>query len=38
MTPKVQVGTILVEERPLIDQVLGLEREPYSGDWSRSTR
>jgi hypothetical protein len=23
---------------PLIAQVLGLESEPYSGDWSRSTR
>src|SRR5205807_913519 len=34
MTPKVQVGTILIEERPLIAQVLGLEIEPYSGNWS----
>jgi len=34
MTPKVQVGTILIEERPLIAQVLGLESEPYSGNWS----
>jgi hypothetical protein len=25
MTPKVQVGTVLIEERPLIAQVLGLE-------------
>ncbi len=30
MTPKVHVGTILIEERPLIAQVLGLESEPYS--------
>ena len=30
MTPKVQVGTILIEERPLMAQVLGLESEPYS--------
>ncbi len=28
MTPKVQVGTILIA------QVLGLESEPYSGSWS----
>jgi hypothetical protein len=34
MTPKVQVGTILLEERPLIVQVLELESEPYSGNWS----
>ncbi len=34
MTPKVQVGTILIEKRPLIAQVLGLESEPYSGTWS----
>ena len=34
MTPKVQVGTILIEEGPLIAQVLGLESEPYSGNWS----
>jgi hypothetical protein len=34
MTPKVQIGTILIEERPLIAQVLGLESEPYSGNWS----
>jgi len=34
MPPTVQVGTILVEDRPLIAQVLGLESEPYSGNWS----
>jgi hypothetical protein len=34
MTPEVQVGTILIEDRPLIAQVLGLESEPYSGNWS----
>ena len=34
MTPKVQVGTILIEERLLIAQVLGVESEPYSGNWS----
>jgi hypothetical protein len=30
MTPKVQVGTILIEERSLIAQVLGLESESDS--------
>jgi hypothetical protein len=34
MRPTVQVGTILIEERPLVAQVLGLESEPYSGNWS----
>jgi hypothetical protein len=34
MTPNVQVGTILIEEGPRIAQVLGLESEPYSGNWS----
>jgi hypothetical protein len=34
MTPNVQVGTILIEERSLIAQVLGLESEAYSGNWS----
>jgi hypothetical protein len=34
MLPTVQVGTILIEEQPLIAQVLGLESEPYSGGWS----
>jgi hypothetical protein len=34
MTPKVQIGTNLIEERPLIAQVIGLESEPYSGNWS----
>jgi len=33
MPPTVQVGTILIEEQPLIAQVLGLESEPYSGNW-----
>jgi hypothetical protein len=31
MPPEVQVGTILIWEWP---QVLGLESEPYSGQWS----
>jgi hypothetical protein len=34
MTPKVQVGTVLIEERPRIAQVLGLESQPCSGNWS----
>jgi len=33
MTPTVQVGTILLEEQPLLAQVLGLGSEPYSGNW-----
>jgi len=33
MSPTVQVGTILIEEQPLIAQVLGLESEPFSGNW-----
>jgi hypothetical protein len=34
MPPTVQVGTILIEDRPFIAQVLGLESEPYSENWS----
>jgi hypothetical protein len=34
MPPTVQVGTILIEEWPLMPQLLGLESEPYSGNWS----
>ncbi len=34
MTPALQVGTILIEERPLITKFLGLESEPCSGKWS----
>jgi len=33
MPPAVRVGAILIEESPLT-QLLGLEREPYSGNWS----
>jgi hypothetical protein len=29
-----QVGTVLIEDRPRISQFLGLEREPFSGNWS----
>ena len=34
MPPTVQVGTILIDDRPLMARVLGLESEPYSGNWS----
>jgi hypothetical protein len=34
MTPTVQVGSILIEERPRIMQFLGLKSEIYSGQWS----
>jgi hypothetical protein len=34
MMPTVKVGTILIEERPLITKFLGLESEPCSGKWS----
>jgi hypothetical protein len=34
MTPTLKVGTVLIEDRPLISQFLGLESEPYSGNWS----
>ena len=34
MTPKVQVGTILIEDRPLVTRILDLESESYSGNWS----
>jgi hypothetical protein len=30
---RIQVGSILVEESPRMTQVLGLESEPYSGNW-----
>lgn len=33
MTPTLEVGTILIEERPLITKFLGLESEPCSGKW-----
>jgi hypothetical protein len=34
MTPTVQVGTVLIADRPQITQLLGLASEPYSGKWS----
>ena len=34
MPTTVQVGTILIDERPLMPRVLGLTSEPYSGTWN----
>jgi len=34
MTPTVQVGTILIADRPQITHLLALASEPYSGKWS----
>jgi hypothetical protein len=34
MTPRIQVGTILIEDRPLATWILDLESESYSGNWS----
>jgi hypothetical protein len=34
MPPAVQVGAILIEDWPLMTQLLDLESEPYSGNWS----
>jgi len=34
MPPTVQVGTILMKEWPGMSQLLGLESEPCSGEWS----
>jgi hypothetical protein len=33
MTRNVQVGTILVEDRPLVTRILDLESESYSAKW-----
>jgi hypothetical protein len=33
MTPNVQVGTILIEDRPLVIRILDLGRESYSAKW-----
>ena len=33
MTPNVQVGTILIEDRPLVTRILDLGRESYSAKW-----
>ena len=29
----IHVGAVLIEESPRMTQVLGLESEPYSGNW-----
>jgi hypothetical protein len=34
MPPTVQVGAILIEDWPPLPRFLGLESEPYSGNWS----
>jgi hypothetical protein len=33
MAPTIQVGTILINELPMMAQVLGLTSESYSGNW-----
>ncbi len=33
MSATVRVGTILIEERPVMAQALGLQSEPYSAHW-----
>jgi hypothetical protein len=35
MNLNMQVGDILLDDRPQIHQALGLESEPFSGSWSR---
>jgi hypothetical protein len=35
MPSNVQAGTILIQNQPLMAGVLGLESEPYSGDWGK---
>ena len=35
MSNNIQVGTILMKDWPLMTQLLGLESEPCSGNWSR---
>jgi hypothetical protein len=35
MSPSIQVGTILMKDWPLMRQLLGLESEPCSGNWSQ---
>ena len=34
MTATVQVGTILIDNEPLLTQIIALKSEPYSGKWS----
>ena len=33
MSLPIQVGSILIDESPRITQLLGLESDPYSGNW-----
>ena len=33
MTPNVQVGTILIEDRPLVTRILNMGSESYSARW-----
>jgi|SRR5580704_6026109 hypothetical protein len=33
MTANIQVGTILIADRPVMSQTLGLHSEPYSTNW-----
>lgn len=33
MPPSIQVGSILIEEWPTMTKLLGLESEPYTGNW-----
>jgi hypothetical protein len=33
MTANIQVGTILITDRPVMSQALGLQSEPYSNNW-----
>jgi hypothetical protein len=35
MPSNAQAGTILIQNQPLIAAVLGLESEPFSGDWRK---
>ena len=35
MPLNIQVGDVLLDDRPQIHQALGLESEPFSGSWSR---
>ena len=37
MAPTLQVGTILIKEWPEMSQLLGLESQPCSGEWSLLT-
>ena len=34
MTSNIQVGTVLIEDRPLMAQALAIESDPYVGSWS----